>query len=359
MREMIEHRHIRAFVAVADERHFGHAAERLHQSQPALSRTIKALEHAVGVPLLRRTTRRVELTPAGDAFLRRAQSLMAGLADAVGEAHRAAAGLSGTLTIAYMDFAILGVLPDMVAQFRRQHPDIMVELRYSWTERQKAELLADEIDVGFMIGPFHAEGVRSRPVDHQHFVAVLPEQHPLAVADSIQLKELAEEPFVFGGQVEWGPLRDAVFGMCNAAGFTPNVVQEAHSRDGIFGFIAAGLGVTIYTDVANNSPRRGVVVRPLTNAPAHVEVIAAWRAQPCSPLRERFLAFLGFWHFWAPANVSPHIAPHQSRHHPRDARPTVIHRREIAYSDPIATHEFRRGFKWRTSHPFLHSPAAC
>jgi DNA-binding transcriptional LysR family regulator len=290
---MIEHRHIRAFVAVADERHFGHAAERLHQSQPALSRTINALEHAVGVPLLRRTTRRVELTPAGDAFLRRAQSLMAGLADAVDEAHRAAAGLSGTLTIAYMDFAILGVLPDMVARFRKQHPDIMVELRYSWTERQKAELLAGEIDVGFMIGPFHAEGVRTQSVDHQNFVAVLPEQHPLATAESLRLEELAGEPFVFGGQAEWAPLRETVFGMCNAAGFAPNIVQEAHSRDGIFGFVAAGLGITIYTDVARNGPRCGVVIRPLTNAPARVDVIAAWRALPCSPLRERFLAFLG------------------------------------------------------------------
>lgn len=289
---MIETRQLRALVAVADEAHFGRAAERLGQSQPSLSRAIQTLEQAVGTPLLRRTTRRVEPTAAGAAFLARARVLLAGLDAAVDDAKRAAAGLSGRLVVAYMDFAILGVLPRLVAAFRRDHPDVEVDLRYSWTARQRAELLAGEVDLGFLIGPFTADGVRTRTVDRQCYVAVLPDAHPLASRRHVRLADLAHDPFVFGVAQEWGPLRDAVNRLCNDAGFSPRVVQEAHSRDGIFGFVAAGLGVTLYTDVAFNVPRRGVTVLPLVGVREQVQVIAAWRSVSAAPALRRFLACL-------------------------------------------------------------------
>ena len=292
---MVEYRHIRAFVSVAEELHFGRAAERLSQSQPTLSRTINALERIVGVPLLRRTTRHVELTPAGEAFLVHSRGLLGQVIEAVDSARRAASGLAGTLVVAYMDFAILGVVPSIVAGFRREHPDITVELRYSWTERQKSEVLNGDVDVGFMIAPFHAEGVDSRCVDSQRYVVALPEWHPLAAGDYVRLRDLADEPYVLGVRAEWGPMREAVFQLCSRAGFSPSVVEEAHSRDGIFGFVAAGLGVTIYTDVAFNSPRQGVAIRPLANIEDRVEIIAAWRERPSSPVRARFLTFLEGW----------------------------------------------------------------
>ena len=115
---MIEHRHLRAFVAVAEDAHFGRAAARLHVSQPALSRTVAALEHAVGVPLLARTTRQVTLTAAGQEFLGRARVLLRGLGDAVDVARHAAAGTVGRVVVGYMDFAILGRLPALVAAFQ-------------------------------------------------------------------------------------------------------------------------------------------------------------------------------------------------------------------------------------------------
>ncbi len=289
---VIEHRHLRAFVAVAEESHFGRAAERLHVSQPALSRTIRALEDGVGVALLERTTRRVVVTPAGQALLVRARSLLHGLDEAVGMARHAAAGLVGRVTVAYMDFAILGRLPALVAAFRRSHPDVAVELRYAWTERQKAQLLDGEVDVGFMIGPFHAEGVRTALVARERYVAVLAAGHRLAKARRLALADLAQEPFVFGVPEEWGPWRAAVMRLCNAAGFAPRVVEEAHSRDGIFGFVAAGLGITIHTESALGSPRRGVVIQPLDGIEERVEVVAAWRVERVSPACARFVAFL-------------------------------------------------------------------
>ena len=288
-------RHLSAFVAVADEGSFGRAADRLYMSQPALSRVIASLEAEVGVPLLRRTTRRVELMPAGKVFLGHAKKMMDDLDAAAAEARRAAAGLIGTVRVAYMDFAILGALPELIASFRRAHPDIAVELQYSWTEQQKAELLASTLDVGFMIGPFHGPSVRAHTFDVQQYVAVLPEGHRLAAKAELRLEDLAHEPFIFGVAEEWAPHRQKVLEFCNRAGFAPAVAEEARSRDGILGFVAAGLGVAIYTDVAARSLRTGTVVVPIADIGDTPSVIAAWRERPSTPAKSQFVSFFLEW----------------------------------------------------------------
>ncbi|MFT5449350.1 MAG: DNA-binding transcriptional LysR family regulator [Gammaproteobacteria bacterium] len=290
---MIELHQLRAFVAVAEESHFGRAAERLGQSQPSLSRSVKAIERILDAPLFHRTTRSVELTPAGEVFLPRARTLLVGLTDAMDEARRASTGVTGRLVVSFMDFAILGVLPALVAGFRQHHPEVDVDLRYSWTERQRCELLAGEVDLGFLIGPFNAAGIHTQTVDRQRFVAVLPETHPLASRPHLRLSDLSEQPFVFGAHDEWGPVRTTLNRLCHAAGFSPRVVQETHSRDGIFGFVAAGLGVTLYTEVALNSPRRGVVIVPLIEVQEQIDVVAAWRTAGQPPALRRFLEHLG------------------------------------------------------------------
>jgi DNA-binding transcriptional LysR family regulator len=307
---VIEHRHLLAFIAVAETQHFGRAAQRLFVSQPALSRTVRQLEDSVGVPLLSRTTRRVLVTPAGLAFLERARSLLEGVGEAVQAARRVASGEVGRVRVAYMDFAILGVLPQLVAGFRTLYPEIQVELRYSWTQRQKRELLAGEIDVGFMIGPFHGPGVRTMEVARERYVAVLPAGHRLARRAGLRLADLAREQFVFGVREEWGPMHEAVSRLCNRAGFEPRVVQEAHSRDGIFGFVAAGLGVAVYTEAALNAPRRGVSIRLLEGVEEQVEIVAAWKAGEPSPVRARFLTHL---EAFLAAQALPSPAPGQRR----------------------------------------------
>ena len=286
---MMELRQLAAFVAVAEEHHFGRAARRLHLSQPALSRTIHALETRLDTSLVDRTTRRVTLTPAGEVLLQHARQVLESVDHAVEATQMAARGLAGRVVVAYMDFAILGELPRIVAAFRRQHPDVLVDLRYSWTERQRDELLDHRIDVGCLIGPFVAPNIATHCMARERFVAVLPARHRLARARAIDLRQLANEQFVLGVPSQWGPVHASLAKLCHRAGFAPNVVQEAHSRDGIFGFVAAGLGVSIYTEVASNSPRKGIVIVPLKNVPERVEITAAWRTDTPSPVRDRFV----------------------------------------------------------------------
>jgi len=138
---------------VAEELHFRRAAERLHLAQPALSRTVHQLEEHIGAPLLLRSTRNVTLTDAGRAFLPEARNTTLAAARAVARARAAAAGHIAQLAVTYMDFAINGVLPGILARFRQVEPDIQVTLRHLWTEGQRAALLAQDVDVGFLIGP--------------------------------------------------------------------------------------------------------------------------------------------------------------------------------------------------------------
>ena len=282
----VELRQLRYFVAVAEELHFHRAAERLHIAQPALSRTIRALETDLGCALLSRTTRRVSLTDAGRVFLDEARTALHQVDNAAALARDAAGGKVGHLSVAYMDFAINGPLPRILSEFRRDHPGIVVDLHHLWTEKQRYALVAGEIDMGFMIGPFDAPGIASTVVARERLVAVLPEQHPLARRKSVSLPDLAGEPFVLGSMETWGPFRQVVGELCLAAGFVPNVVQEAHNSDGIFGLVAAGMGVTLYVETARHLSLRGSVSRPLADTDATVETVAAWQArEPSAAVR--------------------------------------------------------------------------
>jgi DNA-binding transcriptional LysR family regulator len=284
----IDLRAMRAFQAVAEALHFRRAAEQLNVAQPALSRTIRLLEEDIGTALLTRTTRNVELTEAGRVFLDEVRKVLAGADRAVDMARRAADGRIGSLTVAYMDFAINGPLPSIMRRFRRAAPEIEINLVHMWTARQREALLSGEIDLGFLIGAFSSPSIENMLVRREGLVAVLPESHPLAERTSLGLKDLRSEPFVLGAREFWGPYREQIDLLCQEAGFTPDVVQEAYNSDGIFGLVAAGLGVTLYTESARHLQPRGAVVRPL-NLPMRIETFAAWRADVPSPARDAFV----------------------------------------------------------------------
>jgi len=284
----IDLRAMRAFQAVAEALHFRRAAERLNVAQPALSRTIRMLEENIGTALLTRTTRNVELTEAGRVFLDDVRSVLAGAERAVERARRAAEGRIGRLTVAYMDFAINGPLPAIMRRFRKSSPEIEVNLIHLWTARQREALIGGEIDLGFLIGKFSAPDIESLLVRREGLVAVLPEHHALTKRKKISLKDLRDEPFVMGSREFWGPYRDQIDVLCQGAGFTPNVVQEAYNSDGIFGLVAAGLGVTLYTESARHLRPRGAVVRPLSPS-TRIDTFAAWRTDTRSPARDAFV----------------------------------------------------------------------
>jgi DNA-binding transcriptional LysR family regulator len=281
-------RQVRAFLCVAEELHFGRAAERLSMTQPALSRTIRDLEAAIAVRLFERSTRRVRVTAAGEAFAAECRLAVGHLQLAAHAAKGAAQGRSGRLRLGYMDFAINGRLPAILQAFRASVPGVSVDLEYLPTVAQQAALLEGRIDIGFMIGRFEAHRVANLPVDEDDFVALLPEGHRLASREALRLADLAHEPFVIGSEETFSSFRTRLFDLCHRAGFFPDIVQEASNSSGIFGLVAAGAGITVYAGCARNVQRRGVVVRPLTGVKDRIPIYAAWLEDHPSEALRRF-----------------------------------------------------------------------
>lgn len=282
----------RAFVCVADELHFSRAAARLYTSQSALSRTVRGLEEVVGVPLFERTTRRVRLTSAGESFAAECRLALAHFDRALPSALDAADGRSGRLRIAYMDFAINGRLPLLLRDFRARYPRSVIDLEYLPSAKQRTALLEGRIDVGFMIGELESATVRNLLVDQDDFVALLPEGHPIASRRTLALADLAGEPFVLGSEDSFSSFRRLFFPLCHEAGFMPEIVQQASTSSGIFGMVAAGVGVSVFAGCARNLRRAGVVVRPLADVRATIPLVAAWVGDSASELRHRFTEFL-------------------------------------------------------------------
>ena len=285
----IDLRHVNAFLTLSRALHFGRAAKALNVSQPALSRTINTLEATIGVALFVRTTRQVGLTEAGRAFAQTAPTILETLEKSIAGARRAAAGETGQLAVGYMDFAINGPLPSLLQQFRKAAPGIAVKLSYMPTNSQRQALFDGQLDIGFMIGPLAADGVTTKAVDDAALVALVPRSHGLARHRSITIDQLAGEAWVLGAADPWQAFRTIVFDCCAKHGFAPNVVQEATNSDGVFGLVAAGVGVSLYSDSAANLRRKGIVVKEVVLSP-RILTIAAWRSDNANPALTRFVA---------------------------------------------------------------------
>jgi len=188
-----------------------------------------------------------------------------------------------------MDFAINGPLPAILNAFRTVHPGVTIDLAYMWAERQHEAITAGDMDIGFLVGPFAVPGIDSLPVLAERFDPILPVAHPLAAINRIARADLRAEPFILGASAIWGPYRRLVDELCLSAGFTPTVIQETQNSDGIFGLVAAGMGVSIYVEGARNFALRGCVTHPFKNLVASIDTTAAWRADNPSPLIANFI----------------------------------------------------------------------
>lgn len=287
-----ELRHLRAFMAVADSLHFKRAAESLHMTQPALSRLIKALEEGVGASLFERTTRQVALSRSGQLFLDECQAALSHLERGVQLAERAAQGDIGHITIAYNDFSINGVLPQILDTFKEAYPDIAVELIYMPSHHQHEALLDHRIDISFMIGPVALPGIETHRAAIENLVVILPRRHPLAGRARLTLTELAEEKFILGTEEGWSTFRAHVFRLCLQAGFQPDIIQEASTSSGIFGLVAANMGVSLYSDCVSHFRREDITVVPLESPHERLETIAAWHSAYITPSCKLFCDLL-------------------------------------------------------------------
>lgn len=287
----MELRHLRYFVAVAEERHFGRAAQRLHMAQPPLSQQIKALEAELGVQLLERSTRRVDLTPAGERYLVRARAVLASVQAAAGEARRVQQGEIGHLRIGFTGSATYELLPRLARVLRRDLPGLTLELHGEMlTPSQVSALKAHTIDLAFLRPPVHDPEIELHVLRSEPLVAVLPETHPFASRASVVLADLRDEVFISYPSQHASVTFDAVISACSRAGFAPKEIHEVAETSTLVSFVAAGLGVALVPASVQHLQITGAVYRPISDVRHEVGLAVARRAGDQSPHLDRVLA---------------------------------------------------------------------
>jgi DNA-binding transcriptional LysR family regulator len=269
-------RHLRAFVVLAEELHFGQAAARLHLTSPALSQTLRQLEVAVGTSLVRRTTRSVELTPAGQAALERARAALTAFDGAVAHMQRAARGEVGDLVVGYVIGAGLELMPAVIRAFERSTPDARLELReYDFTN-PAAGLDCGEVDIAFVRPPLDLEGLEYLELLEEPRVACVPTGHRLAKRRQVRVRDLLDEPIVAAPSTDqvW---RDYWILAAERGGRPPNVVHEAATFEAELQAVGAGRGISITgLTAARYYARPGVSFLVVSDLPACHIALAWW-----------------------------------------------------------------------------------
>lgn len=283
----IELRVLRYFVAVAEELHFGRAAERMLVSQPALSRQIAALEQQLDVRLFERTSRQVRLTEAGMALLIEARRALVQAERAVEIARRAGRGEVGHVRVGFLASACNSILPSVVRAFRTRYPQVTLELTELLDDEQVYRLGEGQLDVGFVrIVPDRAL-LQSEVVLREPLAAILSAQHALASRASIDLAELASEDFILWPRAEAVESYDQIIAACRQAGFSPRIVLASARAPAILGLVAAGLGVSVLADSYRNLGRVGVKFMPLNGLTSTLRMV--WSLDSERPSLARFL----------------------------------------------------------------------
>jgi DNA-binding transcriptional LysR family regulator len=285
----MELRHLRYFLTLAEELHFGRAAERLHIAQPPLSQQIRQLETELGFDLFHRTKRTVQLTEAGQVFLEEVQRIFKLLEQAIQIGQKTSRGEAGQLVIGFVSSASYNVLPTIFRRFRTDFPGVILELRELTTNQQTQWLKEGQIDVGFVRPPVEDTQFKTENVFRETLVVALPEEHPLAKQSNISLASLCSESFVLFSRTYAPGLYDTLISLCQQAGFSPQVSQEAIQMQTIVSLVAADMGVAIVPASLQHLQRTGVVYKALQEPTPEVGINMIWRRHDTSPTVHRFL----------------------------------------------------------------------
>lgn len=285
----MELRQLRYFVAVAEELHFRRAAERLHMSQPPLSQQIRKLEEELGVELLRRAHRRVELTDVGRVFLLEARRTLAHAERALGSARSAGRGELGWLRVGFVGSVAYELLPRLLREFRRHYGGVQLELRELTTEEQIEALESGDIDLGLARDLEPRNGVTVTPLFSERLLAALPASHRFAQKEKVTLAELADDAFVVVPRDRVPRLYDRFVYLCRAANFDPTISQEALQFATILGLVSAEIGISIVPEVVKEFRKEGVAFVPLTDSEATSEVSLVHVSERSSPTLATFM----------------------------------------------------------------------
>lgn len=284
----MELRHLRYFVAVAEERNFSRAALKLHMAQPPLSQQIRSLEGDLGVQLLRRNSRGVELTAAGKHFLGEAQQILAQADRAKYLARRVAQGQAGCLQVACGPIASLVVLPPVLARFRESHPEVDLQVHDMLTDPALDALLAGSVDVAFGLAPFKREGVQSEIIYRDRLTVAVPKRHALSRLTHVDLRDCAGERFVVIARSTSARAYEMGMELCRRAGFRPEVVHEVNGIQSQLTLISAGFGFGLVPSSVKVMGS-GVTFLRLPETMPTIDIAVGWKSSDESPIVESFL----------------------------------------------------------------------
>lgn len=289
----MEFRYLRSFLAIAEELHFGRAAQRLHIAQPSLSQQLQRLERDVGVELVRRNPHEVRLTPAGEAFREEARRILDQVDRAVAAAHAVASGRAGTLNIGFNFPAGQDVLPAALAGLNAEHPRVQTQLWERRTGPQVEGVLSGELDVAFVYGRPVSPHLSSTELMTVPIVVVVGERHPWAGRDTVPLRMLDRQPCLLFHREQSPAMHDAIMGAADQADIKLTVTAEVDdpvatgvlvSARQVIGFASASR--------AARAPAQGLVAVPLTDPCPTLALHVVWRTEDRSPLVEALLSAL-------------------------------------------------------------------
>ncbi|MBE9200354.1 MULTISPECIES: LysR substrate-binding domain-containing protein [unclassified Nodularia (in: cyanobacteria)] len=286
----MELRHLRYFIAVAEELHFSKAAEKLHIAQPPLSQQIQQLEAELGVKLFdRKTKRQVQLTEAGKVFLQEAYQLLVQLETAVAMTQRTGRGETGQLRIGFTSLVIYDLLPLILSQFREQFLEVELVLLELTTSQQEQALRDSLIHVGFAHPPLENDTLSYKCIRKETLVVALSSNHSFAQQEHICVRSLLSEPLIMFPRYLAPGLYDRIMSLFQQVNFQPNITQEAIQMQTIIGLVSAGMGVAIIPSSLQNLQRSGVAYRPILEEVPIIETAVIWQQKSLTPVVENFL----------------------------------------------------------------------
>jgi DNA-binding transcriptional LysR family regulator len=265
----MELRHLRYFIAVADNLHFTRAAIQLHMAQPPLSQQIHALEQELDAPLFHRLGRRIELTDAGTSFRDDARNILAEVERAALRARRARDGDIGRLSLGFTESASFSrIVTGTIHAYQINFPEVKLSLAQNQSAALGAMLISREIDVAFLRPPIEREDLLTfRLLRRERTIVALPSDHRLAGTDQVSLADLRQDAFVSYPRTTGPGLSDQVIAACAAQGFTPKLGQSAPRLSATINLVAAGFGVSIVPESLRQLQPDGVVYRALADGP--------------------------------------------------------------------------------------------
>lgn len=285
---MIELRHLQYFRTLAETLHFGRAAERLHISQPPLSRQIALLEQELGVMLFDRSRRRVELTEAGQRFYLDTGTVFAAFEQAKRNALAAARGAAGELSVGFMMSTAYSVTPAITRRYAAQYPQVNLKLTETLPMDLAQDISSGNKDVAIMYRPQDCSGLETVTIYREEMTVVLPPGHRLLEQPLIDPRDLATETFIIVPRRIAPALHDMIVNYCLQHGVTPNVGLEINMQQTIVNLVGEGLGIAIVPRSMRNMRLTTTTFRPLV-APPVIEVVAVWKADNHNPCIATFV----------------------------------------------------------------------